>query len=268
MKKETRESDQQKKTIRVMTYNILNGGNGRESLIRQVIEAARPDVIVFQEVYEKAFLLSLGRALEMGHYLGSGNARHRVALLSRFPIRNPQSHHPSPPIWRNVIDASIEFSPGRTFRLIGVHPMPNLGVLCEAWRLWEARHVIRHCQQYADEPLLIAGDFNAIAPGDRFRTGTMPAWLKLILFLQGNRVYHVSMNAYLTSGLVDCYRVMNREDDGFTLPPPTPNARLDYILVNPQMQASLTGCSVIREPNAVLHASDHYPVVADFSLRI
>ncbi|MHC5538346.1 endonuclease/exonuclease/phosphatase family protein [Singulisphaera rosea] len=248
-----------------MTYNIPNGGNGREDLIRQVIEAARPEVVVLQEVDTEGFMHSLGRALEMDHYLGSSNASHRVALLSRFPIRNPRSFHPSPPIWRNVIDASIEYAPGRTFRLIGVHPMPNLGILCEAWRLGEARRVIRHCRQYADEPLLIAGDFNAVAPGDRVRTGTMPAWLKLILLAQGNRVYHFSMNAYLASGLFDCYRLMNPEDEGFTLPPPTPNTRLDYLLANQPMRNALMGCSVIRGPSAVLHASDHYPVVADFS---
>ena len=37
-------------TLRVMTYNILFGGTGREERIRHVIEAIRPDIAVFTEV--------------------------------------------------------------------------------------------------------------------------------------------------------------------------------------------------------------------------
>ena len=36
--------------VRVMTYNILKGGIGRQTELQVVIQAANPDVVVLQEV--------------------------------------------------------------------------------------------------------------------------------------------------------------------------------------------------------------------------
>ena len=112
-------------------------------------------------------------------------------------------------------------------------------------------------------PCLIAGDFNAIAPGESVKLETMPNWLKSIIFLQGNRVYHFSITKLLSAGFVDCFRSLNSEQ-GFTLPPPNPNSRLDYVFVNATMRPYLRKCWVVREPSRVDHASDHYPVMAEF----
>ena len=71
---------------------------------------------------------------------------------------------------------------------------------------------------------------------------------------------------YLAAGLTDCFRAMYPNDDGFTLPPPKPNSRLDYILVNEALKPHLVNCWVIREPAAILKASDHYPIVAEFQM--
>jgi exonuclease III len=250
--------------MRLMTYNILDGGKGREQLISEVIQAAKPDVVILQEVFTAEFLKALAQPLGMDYFFGPGNKKRRVALLSRLPIQAPQSYHPAFPIWRNFIEAQIEYAPGKTFRLIGVHPMANLWVACDLWRLWEAQYVIRHTQSYQNESCLIAGDFNTIAPDDGLRTDTMPAWLRLILVSQGNRVYRFSIRAFLAVGFTDCFRFLNPTEAGFTLPPPIPNTRLDYIFVNAKMKASLKKCWVGREPSAVAQASDHYPVIAEF----
>jgi exonuclease III len=246
-----------------MTYNILDGGEHRESLICEVIKEANPDVVILQEVYTEAFLKSLSRSLGMNYFMGSGNKQRKVALLSKLPVLSFQSYHPIIPIWRNFIDAEIEYEPGRTARLIGVHPMANLGIVFEIWRFWEIRHVSRHLRQYENLPCLIAGDFNAIAPRESVRIETMPNWLKWIIFLQGNRVYHFSLSKLLSAGFVDCFRSLNAEK-GFTLPPPNPNSRLDYVFVNATMRPYLRKCWVVREPNSVDSASDHYPVMAEF----
>jgi exodeoxyribonuclease III len=251
--------------LRVMTYNILDGGENREASILQVIRSCNPDVVVLQEVYTAEFLKSLAQSLGMDSFLATGTRRRKVALLSRLPIRKPTSVHTRFPIWRNFVDAEIEYEPGRLFRIVGVHPMANLSILFELWRWWEAKYVIRYIQNYRTEPCLIAGDFNAIAPGDRIAIGALPLWLKLIIYSQGNRVYHFSIRAFLSAGFTDCFRLKNPADAGFTLPPPTPNARLDYMFVNVRMAPHLKKCWVVREPDVVVRASDHYPVIAEFS---
>ena len=93
--------------MKLMTYNIWNGGVGREQSILEVISSVQPDIVVLQEVYEAAFLDNLGTALNMQPFWVSGNRKRRVALLSRLPVLSLSSHHPAFPIWNNVIEASV-----------------------------------------------------------------------------------------------------------------------------------------------------------------
>jgi len=142
--------------------------------------------------------------------------------------------------------------------------MANLGIVFEIWRYWEINYVARHVHSYPNTPCLVAGDFNAIAPGEFVKMETMPNWLRWIIFLQGNRVYHFSIAKFLFTGFTDCFRSLN-SDEGFTLPPPNPNSRLDYVFVNATMRPYLRKCWVVRYPNSVNCASDHYPVMAEFN---
>jgi exodeoxyribonuclease-3 len=253
-------------SLRVMTYNILDGGENREAHILDVIQTAKPDVVILQEVFTESFLQSVSHSLGMKYFIGTGNKKRKVALLSKLPVLTFKSHSPLFPIWRNFIDAEIQYQSNKTIRIFGVHPIANLGVFSEIWRLWEAKYVTNQVQGFQNKYCLIAGDFNAIAPGEKVKIEDMPNWLKWIIFMQGNRVYHFSINALLSAGFTDCFRFLN-SDDGFTLPPPKPNARLDYIFVNAEMRAKLKKCWVVQEPNSVNLASDHYPVMAEFSFQ-
>ena len=216
-----------------MTYNILDGGEGRENYLLEVLQTVKPDVAI---------------------------------LLSRLPVISCQSHHRFPPIWHNVIEAEIEYQPDKRLWLFGIHAVANLSVIWELWRWWEAKHIIGRVKPYTAEPCLVAGDFNATAPDDRVAISQMPQWLRLIILTQGNRVYRFSIRKYLAVGLTDCFRAVHPDDGGFTLPPPQPNSRLDYILVNDVLKSHLIDCRVVREPSAILKASDHYPVVAEFQM--
>jgi endonuclease/exonuclease/phosphatase family metal-dependent hydrolase len=252
--------------MKVMTYNILNGGIGREQSIFEVIRSVQPDIVILQEVYEATFVQNLGMALNMQPFFGSGNRKRHVALLSRLPIRSASSRHPSFPIWNNVVEAAIEYRANKILNVFGVHAKANLGIVYE-WRRWqEAKYILKQVSPYSDKPCLIAGDFNAIAPDDAVVTTRMPKWLKLTLWLQGNRVYRFSIRAYLMAGFTDSFRYLNDGEDGFTLPPPYPNSRLDYIFINSVLKSNLKKCWVVRKPSVVEQASDHYPLVAEFEL--
>ncbi len=250
--------------VRVMAYNILDGGEGREKDILQVLQAVRPDVAILPEVYHAAFLEELGRALDMAPYFPSGNQKRHVGLLSRLPIHSAQSYRLFPPIWHNVVDAQIEYRPNETFRVLGLHAFANLHIACEIWRWWEAHTILRYLGAVHTQPCLLAGDFNAVAPGDRIVTATMPRPLQWTILAQGNRVFRFSLGAYLKAGWTDCFRELHPAEDGFTLPTGHPNSRLDYILVNSSLRPRLKNCWVVREPDAVNRASDHHPVAAEF----
>ena len=85
-------------SLRVMTYNVLDGGENREARILDVIRTARPDVVILQEVYTEDFLKFLSRPLKMNYYFGEGNKKRKTALLSKLPVLAFQSHRPVFPI--------------------------------------------------------------------------------------------------------------------------------------------------------------------------
>jgi endonuclease/exonuclease/phosphatase family metal-dependent hydrolase len=250
-----------------MTYNILDGGIGRENHILEVIQAANPDIVLIQEVTDEDVFQSMAHHLNMNYFLGKGNRERRVALLSQFPIENFTSYQPGFPIWHNITEAIIRVPTGGMLRLIGVHLVANPWIGFEVWRLLELRYIIRYLQQYTNEPCLIAGDLNAVAPGDRIITPSWPMRLKFILWSQGNRVYRFAIRFLVASGFVDCFRLKNRNEDGFTLPPPAPSIRLDYIFVNQRLEKHVKSCWVVCQPEGVTKASDHYPVMVELNFE-
>ncbi len=253
-------------TLRVMTYNILDGGIGREDSILEVIRAVNPDLIVIQEVTDVKTLTFLAQTLEMQSFIGKGNTKRKVALLSRLPVLDFKNYHPIFPIWNNIIEADIQYQSDKSFRLIGVHLIAGPWIGLELWRYLETNYILKHYQQFSQRPFLIAGDFNSVAPNDKVISSRIPGRLKIILWLQGNHVFHYSLQSMLSSGLIDCFRFINPNDEGFTLPPPKPNIRLDYIFINDAMKKYLKNCWVVRKPNPVTKASDHCPVVAEFNM--
>lgn len=251
--------------LRMMTYNILEGGIGREAQILQVMKSASPDVVILQEVLSANLLERFAQELDMQAFFTSGNSRKRVVLLSRLPVRSFDNFHPFPSIWRNVIDACLESQSGKTIRVIGVHATPSLWVGYELWRWWEAKKVLSNFRLKATIPCIVMGDFNAIAPGDKPLIESMPTRLKFLIYLQGKRFYHFAISEYLSNGFIDCFRALHPNEDGFTLPATNPNARLDYIFANAALRPFLVDCRVLREPNATEPASDHCPVIAEFA---
>ncbi len=250
--------------LRVATYNILNGGSGREAQLIEVLASVGADVIVLQEAYDNGLVPRLGTALGMEAVVETSNSSRRVALLSRLPVRSVANHRRFPPIGRNVLVATVELSDRRTVRVIGLHPVASLWFGFELWRWWEAQYALRLAAPYEAHWCLLAGDLNAIAPGDRVGLAEMPLWLKWTLRTQGGRAFGWSISAYGRGGLTDTYRHLHPTEDGFTLPADRPNARLDFIFANGTLLPFLTLCEVVDSPSAVLTASDHRPLVAEF----
>ncbi len=249
-----------------MTYNILDGGLRRENYIADVLRSVQPDVVVLQEVFQSDLVNDLAKTFQMEHFFAAGNSKRHLALLSRLPIKTCQSYRPFPPIHRALLEAEIEYALGQRLRLFGVHLMAHYNLLLEVWRWWEIKVILQRAELWKPERCLMMGDFNTIAPGDRVITQTMPLMLRLMLALQGGRVFRFSVRQLLSAGWTDCFRYLHPTEDGFTLPPSSPNSRLDYILATDTMKAHLQQCFVVHEPFAVQQASDHYPVVAEFEL--
>lgn len=252
--------------LRVMTYNILNGGVGREQYIREVIRAVAPQVVILQEVADSSWLERLANALQMQWFLGNEAKNSRVAMLSRLPVVSFASHH-SFPIWHNVIEAEVLYQTNQSLILFGVHLIPHLWFGFEVWRYWEVSRVLARSQKFPGTPLLVAGDFNAIAPGDGVGIKASPASIQAMLFFQGNHIFQFALQRLLSADFIDTYRFLHPQEKEHTYPTFSPSTRFDYIFVNPTLQRYLKDCWVVREPQSVSEASDHFPVVAEFDLN-
>jgi endonuclease/exonuclease/phosphatase family metal-dependent hydrolase len=253
-------------TFRLMTYNILDGGAGREAALTEVIRAAAPDVVVMPEVMQPAALKRMAAELTMTACLGRGPDRGRkVGVLSRLPILGWRSLR-SRWTWRECVEVSVRLSSGQPLTVYGLHLVAYHTWLFEAWRVLEIRGILEHIRRAAPGLHLLAGDFNAIAPGDRVVWEATPLWVTAQLWFQAGRVLRWALRPLLDAGYADCFRTLHPHDDGFTLPAPAPKVRLDYVFADPTLSPALRECRVVTQPDAVKVASDHLPVLAEFDV--
>ncbi len=251
--------------MRLLTYNILKGGQEREAEIVEVIRSVAPDVVVVQEVLEVYHFRQIATALGMSPYLAQsqGWLPLRVGLLSRFPVLDFHTLRLWP-VWPSCLQATVQLENGHSLTIFGLHLAAYYPWFLEWWRAHQVRALLRHIRRTAPGWHLLAGDFNAIAPGDRASLGQAPLWVKAQVWFQLGYIPRWTLRPLLDAGYIDCFRELHPEEDGFTLPAVHPQVRLDYVFAAPSLTEALRGCRVITLPKAVTSASDHLPVLTEF----
>ncbi len=251
--------------MRLLTYNILKGGHGREAQIVEVIRTAAPDVVVVQEAQEANLLRRIASALGMAPYLAEARGRLplRVGLLSRLPVLDFRTLDLWP-MWPSCLRATVRLANGCSLTVYGVHLAAYYPWFFEVWRTYQVRTLLRYIWEAAPEQHLLAGDFNAIAPGDRASLARAPLWVKAQAWFQLGYIPRWALRSLLNEEYVDCFRKLHPEEDGFTLPSPRPQVRLDYVFASPPLTEALRECRVITSPEVATSASDHLPVLAVF----
>ena len=256
--------------IRVMTYNICEGGAGREEAILDVVRTANPDILFMQEVLNRQNAHYFADQLEMSHTslcFADSNARTRnVILLSRHAIVGCEAFHPFP-LFRTLLLATIRLPDGQLMNLFGLH----LGLIHDLWRVYELQKILAKIERYQmNHPApfsLIAGDFNSVAARDRVTYRGVPLYYKIALALLFARFPRFAIKMVKRAGYFDCFRACHPYTDGFTVPTTSPNVRLDYIFANSALARCLSSCDIMTEPvHQARQASDHYPLVSDFLL--
>jgi endonuclease/exonuclease/phosphatase family metal-dependent hydrolase len=251
--------------LRVVTFNIKDGGRHRENFIIEVLTAVQPDLILLQEVTHPNLVQDLATRFKMEFAIAKGHSLRHVALLSHYLIRSSVSSTPVPGLSRDFLAATIEFPPRQTLAVFVVHLAAQPFAIFEWLRQLEIRSVLRYANRFSALPCLLAGDFNSVGPMDRPITKTLSWHVKLMLFLQANRFPHRVIHTVQTAQFFDCFRLLHT-DPGYTLPPPVPTVRFDYLFANSSLKSLLQNCFVVQHPQAVEFASDHYPLAADFAL--
>ncbi len=255
--------------MRIMTYNILDGGQDRLNDIITVVKKASPDVLIVNEANgfdadNSKVLKSFAERTNFPHYhlekCGDGWVYHTV-ILSKKPITSVNALRP---VTRCVARVGIQYD-NAELTVVALHLSP----FSEKERLQEISLLVPLIE--GARKTILAGDFNSLAVQDKLSSDQviqLPDGLKKKFTAQGKPQYKVYKTLSDIS-FVDTAQVMK----DFTATAPTlmekdalhPAVRLDRILVSPDLADNIISYGVIENPTTGL-ASDHYPVIVELTV--
>jgi exodeoxyribonuclease-3 len=254
--------------VRLLTYNIREGGLGRAEQIAEVITAAAPDFVALQEARDPAVVAQI--AMLTGLRFSGSRRSHSTGFLSRIPVVE-HSWRQLPRTRHAVLEVSLGDGLPRVFVL---HLRAWFSKWSERRRSLELRgllegvkeQLIRESHAFAFH--VIAGDFNALAPDEAFDPSPMPAWIRGMIWLSGRDIGRSTIGMMRAEGYVDAWRVLHPDaakEPGFTFPVWNPHVRLDYVFTPEAYAARVTKCEIRVTPAATKTASDHFPLLVELS---
>ena len=254
--------------MRLLSYNIREGGVGRAELIAEVIGAAQPDVVALQEARDPRVVKRIAELA--GFPFCGARQMHSTGFLSKLPVVDHGWRHP-PRTRHALLEVSLGDGLPRVFVL---HLRAWFSKWSEARRARELRGLLDGIQEQLERERnafafhVLCGDFNALAPGERFDPSPMPAWIRGMVWLSGRDIARSTIEMMRADGYVDAWRTVHPDLEGkpgYTFPVWNPHVRLDYVFTPAAYASRITACEVRREPDVARTASDHYPLLVELS---
>lgn len=248
-------------TLRLLSYNIRFGGLGREQALAQMIIAAAPDLVVFQEATHPEVIERIAEATEFPYWAARRN--HSIGFLSRHEVEYHEWHYPA-----GARHSFLEIIPaGGEARVFGLHLSARFSKWDERRRTREIRSLLDGITRHQEGFHVLVGDFNTLAPGETLNINRMPAWIRALIWISGRKLQRETIQMMLDAGYNDGYRMLHPDVKGYTFPTWDPHVRLDYVFVPKAFASRLLTCEVICEPKErVQAASDHCPLIAELAM--
>jgi len=252
--------------LRVMTYNIWDGGDDRLERIRGVIEGVRPDVLALEEAGEQLRMEQLAGQLGMTLAYGASNSQWHLAWLSRLPI-TAKASYTFLALAKSLEQIEVSWE-GMPMQLFAAHLGSGRSDKGEEERAGEVRAILQvMAEQRGKAPgavQALAGDFNTLAPQaiEPPHDGLSLEGRTRAKLIYG--VPRLAIPLVLEANLFDCYQVQHPDEQGYTFKSWEPVARLDYIFASEPLAKRLHACERVTGGETA-KASDHLPVWAEFS---
>lgn len=241
--------------IKVLSYNILNGGEWRLRAIAGVIRSQAPDAVAILEANRRLNAVILARMVGMRLVFAKANSNFHVAWLTRLPVTGSTNHR-LPGLAKTMLEIEVTCN-GAPLRLFATHLAGGADGILPAE---EIPIILDVLARRGDLPHLLAGDLNAIHPDDDI--GPAPEeFSRMVEAIDDDP--RQAIRDLLTAGYTDCFRACNPEIPGYTFPSERPWLRLDYIFASPTLAPRLEAAGYVDCP-AARSASDHLPVWARF----
>jgi endonuclease/exonuclease/phosphatase family metal-dependent hydrolase len=241
-------------TLTILSYNIKLGGTGREDLLAAVIKAEAPDVVMLQEARRPEVVRRLADATGMTTAISAPGRS--LACLSRVPMATHRYVRP-----RFSQHAFLEVTPQESaMRIIGVHLSAVHAAWTERRRVLELRSLLAATRSEVDAFHVIVGDFNTLAPNEKFDVSRLPYRLRVLVWLSGGRIRWQTIAIMLGANYIDAFRIFDETNPGYTFPTWDPHVRLDYAFVPKPFADRVVSCQTVGGSPDVKRASDHFPL--------
>jgi endonuclease/exonuclease/phosphatase family metal-dependent hydrolase len=248
--------------LKLLSYNIRFGGLGRQDALANVIKVVAPDLVVFQEATHPAVIEALSEATGLPFWAAREN--HSIGYISRKEIAYHEWHYPA-----GAKHSFLELVPAdSTARIFGLHLSARFSKWDERRRTREIRSLLKGIERHQDGFHVLVGDFNTLAPGEALELARLPAWIRALIWISGRKLQRETIQLVLDAGYSDGFRMLHKDDKGYTFPTWDPHVRLDYVFVPKAFSKHLVACDVILEPAEVIKAaSDHCPLLAQLNIE-
>jgi exodeoxyribonuclease-3 len=243
-------------SLRLLSYNIRHGGAEREKQLATVIQNCKADLVILQEAVRPDVVDRLASSCGMMRW--GASAGESVAFLSRVDIEH-YAWHDTRFAKRKYLEVVLEGSGTRVF---GVHLSAIHSNLTERRRTYELRALLHGIRAHQKGFHIIAGDFNTLAPGEKFDVSKLPPRLRAIVWMTGGKIRWTTIQVMLDGGYLDGYRIFHKSDSGYTFPTWDPHVRLDYAFVPQAFTSRLKSCEVMGDVPMARDASDHFPLMS------
>lgn len=254
--------------LRVLAYNILDGGTGRADPLIEVIAASNPDLVVLVEATDPDVLTRAARRLGMDLVQGPSHDD-GVAVLTRgvvvatinHALLSPSSSRPP----RALLEVRLRLGP-TPWTLFALHLTAKATLHAEQLRLAELQAVLDLARPLRDAgtPHLLAGDFNANSPRQHIRPDLCTPATRQAALAQGGIIPRDAISRLEAAGYIDTLAAANPAlaQTAGTFSTQHPGQRVDYIFAF----AARVRSAWIETDRLATYASDHYPVGAELSV--
>jgi endonuclease/exonuclease/phosphatase family metal-dependent hydrolase len=249
--------------MRIVSYNILDGGEGRADPLAEVIEAQRPDVVALVEAEDTTVVERIAKRLKMDYVHAPGNS-HASVLMSRWTIRESINHAPlHPQFEKSVLEVKVA-TPALgdvTFGVVHLHAHGREADETQRERELDLLLDLFRRQREGNLPHVICGDFNANSPVQQIDVARTKERTRKDWEANGGYLPRRVIQRMLDSGYLDSLHATDRDaaEQRGTFSTQFPGQRVDYIFTHGIALARLKR-GWIEQDRLATYASDHYPV--------
>ena len=249
--------------MRLVSYNILDGGVGRADPIAEILQAQQADIVALLEADELSVVERIAARLGMDFVFSSGR-KHACAILSRYEIRDSVNYALLHPDLTNSFTLATMVEPGgRIWRVGAIHLHAQALLKDEQERLKETEAILYLTQKLRDTGMshLLVGDFNANSPTQKIVRDRCKPSTQQQMDQNGGSIPRQAISRLLEEGYLDTLQARwgERATETGSFSTQYPGQRVDYILVHGIANSQIADAWIEKDRLAT-YASDHYPV--------